>query len=109
MGRLRLHSDPWPIAAGPLQGCGHFRYPGRHSKSTAATRLSLSSRHCRPRPERSADVGAGLNHPWTTEGRLATYGEMSTLNVFIDPAMSIAPSIGKPMSSATMERGRPRR
>ena len=42
---------------------------------------------------------------YSTEGRWLTYAEMSALNVmFIDPAMSISPSIGRPMSAATIDR-----
>ena len=42
---------------------------------------------------------------YSTEGRCPTYAAMSALNVmFIEPAMSIAPSNGRPMSAATFER-----
>src|SRR5690349_3507609 len=42
---------------------------------------------------------------YRTEGRPATYWLMSALKVmFIDPAMSIAPSYGRSMSVATCER-----
>jgi hypothetical protein len=42
---------------------------------------------------------------YSTEGRCPTKAEMSALKVmFIDPAMSISPSIGSPRSAATIER-----
>lgn len=47
----------------------------------------------------------GCRTQYRTEGRWETYREMSALKVmFIDPAMSIAPSNGRPMSAATFER-----